>query len=474
MLNKKAIFINTVSQVVVRFITLAFTLISIKLLTNYLGPAGVGNYNTITTYINFFIVLADLGLFAVTVREISKNPDDEKKIVSNVFIIRLISAIAALLISVGLVYLTKYGSEIKTGVAIASGFILFNLLSSVYDMILQYRLKMQFSALAEFLSKLISLLALFLIIKNNGSFLAIVSTISLSGILIFAFKFIFAKKYLTFQPAYNKNIAKWILNISWPIGLVFIVNNLFFKLDTLMLYIIKGPAEVGIYSVAYKVLEVSVFVGAYFASALKPAISEHIDKKKDIVANIIKKSFNFLLFAAAPITIISAVFSKEIILFLSNSEFLSGSNALVLLGFTLPFIYFDMILGEILIANDERKTLIKISIFILIFNFLANLFFISRYSFMGAAFTTLLSEIILLGINIFITKRIINYKIDLRTLTRILLSSSLVIVIAFIVKDYLNLNFLIGIFISILIYFVVSLMFGIFRMSFIKEIIENE
>lgn len=473
MLNKKAIFINTASQVIVRFVTLAFTLVSIKLLTNYLGPSGVGNYNTITTYINFFIVIADLGLFSVTVREISKNPEKEKKIISNVFSIRLLSAIVAVLVAISLVFLTKYERDIKLGVLIASGFVLFNLLSSVYDMILQHRLKMQYSALAEFLSKLITLVALYFIIKFNGSFLLIISTVLVSGILIFIFKFIFAKKFLDFSPVYDKKIANWILNISWPLGLVFIVNNLFFKLDTLLLYIIKGPVEVGIYSVAYKVLEVSVFIGAYFTSALKPAISENIEKNKNVVANIISKSFNLLLFAATPITLICIIFAKDIIIFLSNTEFLSGSNALVLLAFTLPFIYFDMLLGEILVANDERKLLIKISIFILVFNLLTNLFFIPKYSFMGAALTTLLSEILLMIVNLYYTKKIVNYKIDFTAIAKIIIISLLTMVAAFLIK-LSSINFIILITLTIMIFFAFSLMLRIFSISSIKQLIKPE
>jgi O-antigen/teichoic acid export membrane protein len=56
MLDKKAVFINTASQVVVRFITLAFALVAIKLLTNYLGTTGVGEFNTIVAYINLFLL----------------------------------------------------------------------------------------------------------------------------------------------------------------------------------------------------------------------------------------------------------------------------------------------------------------------------------------------------------------------------------------------------------------------------------
>ena len=472
MLNKKAIFINTASQITVRFMTMAFALISIKILTNYLGPAGVGNYNTITTYINFFIVIADLGLFSVTVREISKNPEKEKTIISNVFIIRLISALLAVIIAVGLVFVTNYDSQIKLGVLICSGFLLFNLLSSIYDMILQYRLKMQYSALAEFLSKLITLLALFVIIKMNGGFLLIISTVLASGILIFIFKYLFAKKFLNFSPTYDKKITAWIVSIAWPLGIVFIVNNLFFKLDTLMLYVIKGSVAVGIYSVAYKLLEVSIIFAGYFSSSLKPTISRNINDKS-YLSNVISKSIFVLLLVAAPISAICIAFSKEIIIFLSNNDFISGSNALILLSFTLPLIYLDILLGEILIAKDSRKTLIRISIFILLFNFVTNLIIIPRYSFIGAAFTTALSELVLLLINLHYTRKIVPYSIKVIELLKLLLIFIATIIFGFIIKTT-GLYFIFSIVITVLFFAALCQIFGTVKLQTLKSLLNEK
>jgi len=470
--NKKAIFWNTASQVIVRFITLAFTLISIKLLANYLGPEGVGNYNTITTYVNFFIVIADLGLFAVTVREIAKNPDSEPRIISNVFTLRFFSALFASVIAVIIVFLTNYSSDIKLGVLIATGFLFFNLLGSVYDMVLQYRLKMQYSALAEFLSKVIAIIALYIIIITHGSFLAIMSTVAITGIGIFVFKWLFARTFIEFGPKYDKKIASWIFNAAWPLGLVFIINNLYFKLDTLLLFVIKGATAVGIYSVSYKILEVTAFIGSYFASALKPAISEKITTDKQAVASIIRKSISVMVFISMPLLIVSIVFSKDIILFLSTKDFLAGSNALIFLSITLPLIYLDTLLIEILIANDERKTLIKIAGFILLFNLVANLIFIPLFSYMGAAFTTLLSELILLLINLHYTRKIVKYKIDYPVLFKITIISISTFTIAMTSKQT-DINFLILIMISIVVYLVLASWLKIIKLASVKDLLDK-
>jgi O-antigen/teichoic acid export membrane protein len=471
--NKKAIFVNTASQIIVRVVTLAFTLNSVKLLAQYLGAAGVGDFNAVTTYVNFFLVIADLGLFSVTVREISKAPDHEKKIMSNVLTIRAVSAFIVSLVAIALIAFTPYRSNhnIIFGVIIATGFLYFNLLGSVYDMVLQNRLKMQFSALAELLSKLVTIAALYTITILHGSFLWVVGTVALSGIMIWLFKWYFARRFISFGPKYNKEVSSWIFNLSWPIGIVFIVNNLYFKLDTLMLYPMKGREAVGIYSNAYKILEVIAFFGSYFASSLKPAISEHIGKNKEMVASLVQKSFNVMLFISLPMTVICSVFSKEIITLLSTREFIPGSSALILLAFTLPLIYLNTLLAEILIANDEKKLMIKIAVSVLLFNFVFNLFAIPKYSFMGAAWGTLISEVVLLAINWFNAHRVVSFKIDWATTLKILLVFAITLVATLFIRQ-LPIHFIIGIALSAIAYLLLSQLFKVYDLKSFRELIK--
>jgi len=471
--NKKGIFISTITQIIGRVIGIAFALASIKIITNYLGTTGTGELNTITTYINFFIVIADLGLFSVTVREIAKNPEKEKKIISNVLWIRIVTAFIACLIAGSIVFLTDYNDHIKLGTLIALGFIFFNLLSSVYDIVFQLRLKMQYSALAELLSKLVSLVALILIVNNHGSFYWIVLTTTISGIAMFVFKWLFSFKFVKFTSEYDQKITNWIINAAIPLGAVFIVNNLFFKIDTLMLFAIKGAAAVGIYSVAYKVLEVTLFAGSYFASSLKPAFARNINNDPKALSDVLNKAFLIMLLISFPIAIVCSVFSKEIIIFLSNEDFVAGASALIFLGFTLPLIYLDILLGEILIAKDTRRILIFIAIFMLTLNFVLNLILIPLYSFMGAAIVTFVSELVLLIINLYYVRKIISYKIDWRSVGKIVFISLLTVIGGFSLK-LLPINFVILIIFTLGIYAMFALAFNLFSIREARAILKEE
>ncbi len=467
--NKKAVFDNTFWQVIIRFLTLGLTLLSIKILTNYLGAEGVGKFNTITTYINFFIVIADLGLFAVTVREISQKPEHEKKILSNVFTIRLWSALAAVAVSSIIVLATKFDNDIKIGTLIACGFLFFNLLASVYDMLMQARLKMQFSALAEFLSRVISIIALIVIVKNHGNFYWVASTIALWGIFIFIFKYSFASLLERFNFSYDAKFARQIIAMSWPLGVVFIVSNLYFKLDTIILFTIKGAAAAGIYTVAFKILEVIAFISSYFSSALKPAISQNIHQNKAVVSSIVRKGITIMLMAALLISSLSIAFRKEIILLLSSPEFSDSARVLVFLAFSLPIIFINNLLVEIFIANDSRARLLKMSAFILLFNFGLNLALIPAFSYFGAAASNLVSALVLLGNYLYNDNLLIGIKIYFHSLAKLLLTASLIVFMAEITLHF-PLHFLLQMVFYSILYVILLFLLGVIKKNEISEL----
>ena len=60
-------------------------LVGIGFITRYLGAGGFGDYSTILAFFFFFGSLADLGLYAISTREISRPGSNEEEILGNVF-----------------------------------------------------------------------------------------------------------------------------------------------------------------------------------------------------------------------------------------------------------------------------------------------------------------------------------------------------------------------------------------------------
>ena len=414
---------------------MGLSLITIKIIANYLGTAGTGYYNTIITYLSFFITFADFGLFSVGVREIAKHPEKREKLLGNIFSIRLISALVAGTAAIAIVFLTNYPAEIKTGVLVASLFFFFNLAGSIFDMIFQVRMEMQKVATAEVLSKIIAVASLYFVYIFNLGFYAVVATVSISAIAGFLIKFLMLKKSHLVKLCFESETVKDILRMSIPMGVIFVVDNFYFKVDTLILFYFKGAVDVGIYAIAYRVLETTMFAAAFLAYSLKPLLSKNIENDKEKAAKAATQGLTFLLFMALSIVVACTTFSKEIITFLANSDFVSGAPALIILSFSGILIYLNVLLGEIMIARDLRKYLFVLAISVLAFNIITNIIFIPRYSFIAAAYTTLASEILLFVLGFYMSKKIIPLKIDFGRFFKLAISAVLAILLASAMKS---------------------------------------
>jgi O-antigen/teichoic acid export membrane protein len=83
---------NVVFSATAKMAGTVLALIGIGFITRYLGKDGFGDYSTVLAFFFFFGALADLGLYSISTREISRPGSNEEEILGNVFSIRLIAS----------------------------------------------------------------------------------------------------------------------------------------------------------------------------------------------------------------------------------------------------------------------------------------------------------------------------------------------------------------------------------------------
>src|SRR3989339_346134 len=115
MLDRKIAYNSFVSSGA-RVVGLALSLITLGLVSRYLGQAGLGYYATVLAFLYFFTILSDLGLYSICLREISRPGADEAKIFSNAFTLRFFAGLVTFGLAPLIVLFFPYSSEIKLGV----------------------------------------------------------------------------------------------------------------------------------------------------------------------------------------------------------------------------------------------------------------------------------------------------------------------------------------------------------------------
>jgi len=167
---------------------------------------------------------------------------------------------------------------------------------------------------------------------------------------------------------------------------------LYFKVDTIMLSLMKGAEDVGIYNVAYNVLGAIIFFPAMFVGIMMPLLSKAAGTPA--FRTIFNQAFRILTLGAVPIVVGGIIVSSSIVFLVGGSEFLIAAAPLQVLFLAVGLIFYGNLGGSSIVALNLQKQGMIIYFFGMLFNVVANLFVIPRYSYMGAAWTTVVTELL--------------------------------------------------------------------------------
>lgn len=413
---------NALFSSVARVLEMVIGLIIIKLTTNYLGVDGFGDYGTVMAFVYIFSVLSDFGLYSIVVREISEDGSDEEKIVNNAFSIRFLLGLFIMISAYFVSMLFPYSNQVRFGILVASfGYWIFNIIQVLMGLF-QKHLAMDKVSVAEFLGRVFQLFFIVLCIKFNFGFFWILAAMFLSGVVNLFFVFLYSKKFINIRVSFDFEVWKDLILKSFPLALSAILVLVYFKLDTVLLSVMQESRDVGVYSLAYKIMETLIFFPSMVVGLTMPLMSRFAFEDREKFKSISQRTLNFLLIAIVPVVVGIYTVADRIIYLLSGPEFFDSIAVLRILAVALSFIFLGALFSNMIIALRKQKSLAYIYAIGAVFNFTANIIFIPRYSYFGAAWTTLITELLVTILMVWVVYKNANFIPSFRVLGKSLLS----------------------------------------------------
>ena len=429
---------SAVVNAVAKVASTVLALVAIGFITRYLGTDGFGKYSIALAFFAFFGAVADLGLYSVATREISRRGAHAKHIMGNVFSLRLLISFFVLLGSFFVVWFLPYDHEVKIAILLSSLGFLFSSSYSVLNGIFQKNLVMDRVAIVELGGKVLQVTLVILVVVFNLGFLAIMWAFVANMIFNFFGVYWASRKFLTFTLGRDIVFWKKFLKESLPMGVSAIVTFVYFKFDVILLSFFQNSDAVGIYSGAYKIIENIVFFPAMMVGLVLPLLSEHIfeeRKKFEFLANKLFKIFALLVF---PLVVGVWFTAQEIMLIVGGEGFLPSGAVLQTLIFSLACIFFAQIFNAILLVGNQQKKLMYVLGMCALLNVLVNLFVIPRYSYVGAAFTSVITEFCVMLLSGWLCYKYIQYIPRIREIKKIILSVGVMAVFLYFFSDKMS------------------------------------
>ncbi len=426
---------NTIASAGARILGLALSLITIGFITRYLGQEGFGYYATILAFLYFFTVLADLGLYSICVREISRPQANEIKIANNAFTLRFFFGLFIFSLAPIIIYFLPYPGEVKLGTAIAALAFWLNSNQQVLMGVFQKYLRMDKIALSEVLARIVQLGLVVLFIYLDLGFLLILSALIGGALINFCLAFIFSQKYIPIKFQFDISYWKEILKESAPLAIASIFTVIYFRLDTIMLSLMQPASHVGIYNLAYKFLESLLFFPAMFVGLIMPLMSKYAFSDRNKFKKTVQQTLNLLLLFIIPLIIGTYFLSDCLVVLIGGQEFIASAGVLNLLIIATGIIFLGVLFSNQIISLAKQKTLLYIYGIGALINLIANYIFIPKYSYYGAAGTTLFTELIVTCLMLITLYRIMKELPSFKLLIKYLIGGLIMAGIFFILRN---------------------------------------
>jgi len=451
MSTAKKVLSNTITQVAGRVFMAILSIFIVKIITTYLGLEGYGKYAAVYEFLAFFGIAADLGLFTIAVREMAKEDDRSKKdsIFANILTLRMTLCVIIMTCATFAAYLIPQYRDIHFGIVIASVAVFLSILQSSLSSILQLNLKMHYAALAQVLGKMSSLFYMIVVVffwykePVDASFYHLIFAGVIGNFVLVLVTFFAARRYGRIRFGRDWPYIKQILLRALPYGTALVLNMIYFRVGSIMLLMMKGPTEVGVYGVPMRVLEILSLVPVFFMNSVLPILTRHIKNQSSRVVDILKYSFDFLFMAAVPMVIGTFVLAYQIIFVISSPEFLSrldegfyGSDMvlkLLMVGMTVAFM--NSLFIYTLIATNYQNKLLWINGCCAVFNIAMNFFMIPQLGARGAAVTSIATETLLLLLAYLVARKHIKFTFSFKTIWKVLFSGAVMGVCVWALKD---------------------------------------
>ena len=171
------------------------------------------------------------------------------------------------------------------------------------------------------------------------------------------------------------------------LGLVLFLIQFYFRIDTIMLGLLSSKTEVGLYSVAFNLMEGTFFIPSIVMAAIFPGLS----KAKQFL-NYFRKGL--LLLSVTGIAGGGAVFlfAEIIVQTFFAEEFQGSGEILKILAFAIPIVFWGYLMTQSLVALDHNRIYLAITTFAVLLNVLLNYWLIPEYGAEGAAIATVITE----------------------------------------------------------------------------------
>lgn len=395
--NEKSLGKNAILNGLKSVLSVVFPLITYPYVLRVLQVENIGKVDFSNSIVNYFILLAGLGINTYAIREGAAYKTDRRKLESfssEIFTINTFSSILSIILLLLCVVSFQKLYDYRLIIAIQSVTILGNLIGVLwlYQIVEDY----EYITIRAIAIHVVALILMFALVQKRDDYLAYAATSVIANTGANIFNFFHARKYAGIRLVRRVNIKRHLK----PILIIFasaIASTIYVNSDKTLLGIITNDYHVGLYSAAVNVYTILKICMMAVIQVALPRLSRNI-AEGDSAKYRENAEYIFKLFLVLLLPIVTGTFliSEDIVIVVGGYSYAAGATALRILSVSLLFsILATFYTYAVLLPYKQEKTVLFATVTSALVNVILNLIVLKRFQENGAAMTTVIAEMIM-------------------------------------------------------------------------------
>lgn len=329
--KQELMLVNSFWLMLDKFLRMGVGLLVNVQITNYIGPSGNGLFNYAVMYVGMFYPLISLGMDTVVVRDLVHNPDNKDAILGTDVRLRLMGAVASMVIGPLLLWYLRPGQMDLMLMAVLQLLTLVFYAADVLELHYQSTVKSKYTVYARNFGFGIATAYKIALLVFGASLPWFVLALTLeTGIGVILQYWFYRKQGFSWKLwQYNHTLAKSLLREGLPLMLSGFVILIYTRIDVLMIGQMVSDSEAGIYAAAFRISEIWYFIPFAIIGSVVPALVETYERNQVLYWQKYQRLFDGLIWFSIGAGSVLAFFAADIIGLLYKEAFSTAAGILV-------------------------------------------------------------------------------------------------------------------------------------------------
>lgn len=364
------------------------------LVARSLGPGPFGTFSYILALVGVFQLLADFGITNILVREVARARDRVGEIIgamrplawlSSLVVVGLIAAIGWPLSPTREVY----EATLLLGLSVLATFHSFSFAS-----VCRAFEEMGFNALGNITHKVLQISLVSLALHKNTGVVGVGAAMMTANSFQWLFFYTVVRLRYVRRIVWRFDVEYWkyLLKEAVPLGLAMVLRRANQQVGILVLTALSTPASVGLFSAAYKIVQVIDMIPFTLSLPLFPPFARLAQESHAKLFELVSRALRMFLILAAPLVVWLSTMAPWLMRLIFGDKYAAAAATAQVLTLAILFLFVTALYGYLFSALGRQRFYTIASGCCVATNLVLDLLLIPSYQHLGAAVAALAAE----------------------------------------------------------------------------------